>query len=258
MVKCFCLTSKVFLYLNGSMRELYLKTSNENSGETEIESLAKWLWLFEPQAFERQVNTLFGAPEQLAAIVASYESIAASLEPPIFFKRAFVLGGYTGQSLAKHPRDTLFLQHLYIQRHCLQTADLYRQQRPVLQALAPSCPDLAAQPSFEQKVESLKTPPDLSPPPWIEQEIRIDRTGDSINLKNRLQDLNAAIKNYEKLSQNTEGQDLLARWQIIACGLEIQAGLLENLLESQKIQERRRPVGRTKRGPFLNRQIAPD
>ena len=240
------------------MRELYLKTSNENSGETETESLAKWLWLFEPQAFERQVNTLFGSPEQLVAIVASYESMAESLEPPTFFQRAFIMGGYTGQNLAKHPRGTLFLQHLYIQRHCLQTAALYRQQRPVLQALAPSCLSLASQPSFEQKVESLKTPPDLSPPPWIEQEIRRDRTGDPINLKNRLQDLNATIKNYKGLSQNTEGQDLLARWQIIACGLEIQAGLLENLLKSQKIQEQQRPGSKTKRGPFLNRQIAPD
>ncbi len=239
------------------MRELYFKASNEKSSEADIEPFAKWLWLFESQTFEKQVNTLFGSPEQLATIVASYESIAESLDPPAFFKRSFAMAGYTSQGLAKHPRSTLFLQHLYIQRHCLQIADLYRQQRLLLQPLAPSCLSLASQQGFEQKVESLKTPPDLSPPPWIQQEIQIDRTKEPIDLKNRLQDLKATLQNYKELSQNTEGKDLLARWQIISCGLKIQARLLENLLESQEIQEQR-SGGKAKRGPFLNHQIAPD
>ena len=47
------------------MGELYLKVSNENVAESELEALEKWLWLLKSQTLENQVNMLFGAPEEL-------------------------------------------------------------------------------------------------------------------------------------------------------------------------------------------------
>ena len=166
-------------------------------------------------------------------------------------------GGYGSQGLAGHPKNLLFLQHLYIQRYCLQIAGLYRDQRPLLQELAPNCLGLSSRQNFEQKIESLKTTPDLSPPPWIKQEPEIGRSGEQIDLKNKLQDLSTTIQNYKKLSQNTEGKNLLARWQVMGQGLEIQAQLFENILKSQEIKEQQQLAKKTKRG-LSNHKIALD